>query len=259
HEQLLSELRGLTPRQADVPFYSTVTGGLLDATVLDAEYWYRNLRQAVRFEEATRALLADGFQVFLESSPHPVLTVGVQETADDAGSGAAAVGTLRRDDGGPRRLMESLGELHLRGVKMDWGAVFAGHAPRRVDLPTYPFQRERYWLEDGAAEAADVTSAGLTPAGHPLLGAVIALADADSLLLTGRLSVQSHPWLAEHAVRGAILLPGTAFLELAVQAGDRVDCPRVDEFTLEAPLVLPEHGGAVLRLTVGAPDVRGRR
>ncbi|MFE7121599.1 type I polyketide synthase, partial [Streptomyces sp. NPDC057654] len=223
HEQLLIELAELTPRQADVPFYSTVTGELLETTTgLDAEYWYRNLRQTVRFEEATRALLADGFQVFLESSPHPVLTVGVQETADAAGSGAAAVGTLRRDDGGPRRLMESLAELHLRGVRVDWDAVFAGHAPRRVDLPTYPFQRERYWLEDGADDVADVTSAGLTPAGHPLLGAVIALADADGLLLTGRLSAQTQPWLADHAVRGAILLPGTAFLELAVQAGDRV-------------------------------------
>ncbi|MEV0263452.1 SDR family NAD(P)-dependent oxidoreductase [Streptomyces sp. NPDC050617] len=259
HEQLLSELADVTPRQADIPFYSTVTGEPLDTSELDADYWYRNLRQTVRFEEATRALLADGFQVFLESSPHPVLTVGVQETADAAGSGATAVGTLRRDDGGPRRLMESLAELHLRGVRVDWDAVFAGHAPRRVDLPTYPFQRERYWLEDGADDVADVTSAGLTPAGHPLLGAVIALADADGLLLTGRLSAQSHPWLADHAVRGAILLPGTAFLELAVQAGDRVGCARVDELTLEAPLVLPEHGGAVLRLTVGAPDARGRR
>ncbi len=103
----------------------------------------------MRFEEATRALLADGYQVFLEASPHPVLTVGVQETADDVGSGASAVGTLRRDDGGPRRLMESLAELHLHGVRVDWEAVFAGHATRRVDLPTYPFQRERYWLPDG--------------------------------------------------------------------------------------------------------------
>ncbi|MFF0390307.1 SDR family NAD(P)-dependent oxidoreductase [Kitasatospora sp. NPDC004615] len=258
--ELLARLDGLTPRPAAVPLYSTLTGGLLeDTTVLDADYWYRNLRGTVLFEQATRALLADGYQVLLESSPHPVLTVGVLETAEDAGADATAVGTLRRDDGGPRRFTESLAELHLRGVSPDWDAVFAGRRPGRVELPTYAFQRDPYWLEDGAAPAADVGSAGLTPADHPLLGAVVVLADSDGLLLTGRLSARTHPWLADHAVGGRALLPGTAFLELALQAGARVGCPRVEELTLQAPLVLPEHGGTVLRLTVGAPDTRGHR
>ncbi|MEU3099571.1 type I polyketide synthase, partial [Streptomyces sp. NPDC006967] len=257
---LLARLDGLAPRPAAIPFYSTLTGGLMDdTTALDADYWYRNLRGTVRFEQATRALFADGYQVLLESSPHPVLTVGVLETAEDAGADAIALGTLRRDDGGPRRFTESLAELHLRGVSPDWDTVFAGRRPGRVELPTYAFQRDPYWLEDGAAPTADVTSAGLTPAGHPLLGAVVVLADSDGLLLTGRLSARTHPWLADHAVGGRALLPGTAFLELALQAGARVGCPRVEEFTLEAPLVLPEHGGAVLRLTVGAPDHRGHR
>ncbi|MFE7520331.1 type I polyketide synthase, partial [Streptomyces halstedii] len=257
---LLAQLDGVTPRPAVVPFYSTVSGALLeDTSVLDADYWYQNLRGTVRFEQATRALLADGYQVLLESSPHPVLTVGMLETVEDAGADATAVGTLRRDDGGPRRFTESLAELHLRGVSPDWDTVFADRRPGRVELPTYAFQREPYWLEDGAAPAADVTSAGLTPADHPLLGAVVVLADSDGLLLTGRLSARTHPWLADHAVGGRVLLPGTAFLELALQAGARVGCPRVEEFTLEAPLVLPEHGGTVLRLTVGAPDSRGYR
>ncbi|MFE5075510.1 SDR family NAD(P)-dependent oxidoreductase [Streptomyces halstedii] len=257
---LLAQLDGVTPRPAAVPFYSTVSGALLeDTSVLDADYWYQNLRGTVRFEQATRALLADGYQVLLESSPHPVLTVGMLETVEDAGADATAVGTLRRDDGGPRRFTESLAELHLRGVSPDWDTVFADRRPGRVELPTYAFQREPYWLEDGAAPAADVTSAGLTPADHPLLGAVVVLADSDGLLLTGRLSARTHPWLADHAVGGRVLLPGTAFLELALQAGARVGCPRVEEFTLEAPLVLPERGGTVLRLTVGAPDSRGYR
>ncbi|KOV34270.1 beta-ketoacyl synthase, partial [Streptomyces sp. XY431] len=258
--ELLARLDGLDPRPSAIPFYSTLSGGLLeDTTALDADYWYRNLRGTVRFEQATRALLADGYQVLLESSPHPVLTVGVLETAEDAGADATAVGTLRRDDGGPRRFTESLAELHLRGVSPDWDAVFAGRRPGRVELPTYAFQRDPYWLEDGAGPVADVTSAGLAPADHPLLGAVVVLADSDGLLLTGRLSARTHPWLADHAVGGRALLPGTAFLELALQAGARVGCPRVEEFTLAAPLVLPEHGGTVLRLTVGAPDAQGRR
>ncbi|MFE6748408.1 SDR family NAD(P)-dependent oxidoreductase [Kitasatospora purpeofusca] len=258
--ELLDRLDGLNPRPSAIPFYSTLSGGLLeDTSTLDADYWYRNLRGTVRFEQATRALLADGYQVLLESSPHPVLTVGVLETAEDAGADATAVGTLRRDDGGPRRFTESLAELHLRGVSPDWDTVFADRRPGRVELPTYAFQREPYWLEDGAGPVADVTSAGLAPAEHPLLGAVVVLADSDGLLLTGRLSARTHPWLADHAVGGRALLPGTAFLELALQAGARIGCPRVEEFTLEAPLVLPEHGGAVLRLTVGAPDALGRR
>ncbi|MFJ1589286.1 SDR family NAD(P)-dependent oxidoreductase [Kitasatospora albolonga] len=258
--ELLAQLDGVTPRPSAVPFYSTVSGALLeDTSVLDADYWYRNLRGTVRFEQATRALLADGYQVLLESSPHPVLTVGMLETVEDAGADATALGTLRRDDGGPRRFTESLAELHLRGVSPDWDTVFAARRPGRVELPTYAFQRAPYWLEDGAAPAADVTSAGLAPAGHPLLGAVVVLADSDGLLLTGRLSARTHPWLTDHAVGGRALLPGTAFLELALQAGARVGCPRVEEFTLEAPLVLPEHGGTVLRLTVGAPDPQGHR
>ncbi|WP_145503301.1 type I polyketide synthase [Streptomyces sp. CFMR 7] len=258
--ELLAQLDGVTPRPSAVPFYSTVSGALLeDTSVLDADYWYRNLRGTVRFEQATRALLADGYQVLLESSPHPVLTVGMLETVEDAGADATALGTLRRDDGGPRRFTESLAELHLRGVSPDWDTVFAGRRPGRVELPTYAFQRAPYWLEDGAAPTADVTSAGLTPADHPLLGAVVVLADSDGLLLTGRLSARTHPWLTDHAVGGRALLPGTAFLELALQAGARVGCPRVEEFTLEAPLVLPEHGGTVLRLTVGAPDPQGHR
>ncbi|WP_458254318.1 SDR family NAD(P)-dependent oxidoreductase [Streptomyces stephensoniae] len=258
--ELLDRLDGVTPRPSAVPFYSTVSGALLeDTSVLDADYWYRNLRGTVRFEQATRALLADGYQVLLESSPHPVLTVGMLETVEDAGADATALGTLRRDDGGPRRFTESLAELHLRGVSPDWDTVFAARRPGRVELPTYAFQRAPYWLEDGAAPAADVTSAGLAPADHPLLGAVVVLADSDGLLLTGRLSARTHPWLTDHAVGGRALLPGTAFLELALQAGARVGCPRVEEFTLEAPLVLPEHGGTVLRLTVGAPDSQGHR
>ncbi|QMU77447.1 SDR family NAD(P)-dependent oxidoreductase [Streptacidiphilus sp. PB12-B1b] len=258
-QQLQLELAGLTPHQSEVPFYSTVTGGLLDTTALDGDYWYRNLRRTVEFEQATRALLADGYRVLLEVSPHPVLTVGVLETVEDAGGDATAVGTLRRDEGGLRRFTEALAELHLRGVRVDWDAVFGGPPAAPVELPTYAFQRQRYWLEDGAGQSADVASAGLATADHPLLGAVVEQADSDGVLFTGRLSLRTHPWLADHAVLGSVLLPGTAFLELALRAGERVGCPMVEEITLEAPLPLPETGAAVLRLSVGSPDRHGRR
>ncbi|MFF7654506.1 type I polyketide synthase, partial [Streptomyces sp. NPDC007983] len=225
---------------------------------LDAEYWFTNLRRTVELESAVRRLLDEGFGAFIESSAHPVLAMGVQETAEDAGRQAAAIGSLRRDEGGFDRFWTSLGEAWTRGVQVDWEAVYDGTGAQRVELPTYAFQHERYWIEVPLS-VGDVASAGLGAAGHPLLGAAVELPDSDGLLLTGRLSLQSHPWLADHAVSGTVLLPGTAFVELAIRAGDQVGRGVLEELTLEAPLILPERGGVQLRLTVGAPDAEGRR
>ncbi|WP_432015382.1 SDR family NAD(P)-dependent oxidoreductase [Streptomyces cucumeris] len=257
-DELLMALADITLRAAEVPFYSTVTGGPLDTSTLDAAYWYQNLRTTVRFEEATRALLADGHRVLLEVSPHPVLTAGLEDTIDATGTDALATGTLRRDDGGPGRFMASLARLHIRGVAVDWDAVFGEPRPRRVDLPTYPFQRQRYWLEN-TGTAHDPASIGLLPSRHPLLGAVVTLADSDGLLFTGRLSLSTHPWLADHAVQGSALLPATAFLELAVLAAGRTGCARVEDLTLETPLVLPPLGALALRLSIAAPGADGTR
>ncbi|MGW3433442.1 type I polyketide synthase, partial [Streptomyces melanosporofaciens] len=219
---------------------------------------FTNLRRTVELEGAVRRLLDEGFGVFIESSAHPVLTMGVQETAEDAGREAAAIGSLRRDEGGLDRFWISVGEAWTRGVSVDWEAVYEGTGAERVELPTYAFQHERYWIEVPLS-VGDVASAGLGAAGHPLLGAAVELPDSDGFLLTGRLSLQTHPWLADHAVSGTALLPGTAFVELAIRAGDQVGCELLEELTLEAPLILPGRGGIQLRLTVGAADASGRR
>ncbi|WP_210609286.1 type I polyketide synthase [Streptomyces rhizosphaericus] len=257
-EELLELLAPVQPKNAQVPFLSTVTGEWVDGSELDAEYWFTNLRRTVELESAVRRLLDEGFGAFIESSAHPVLTMGVQETAEDAGREAAAIGSLRRDEGGLDRFHLSLGEAWTRGVAVDWEAVYEGTGAVRVELPTYAFQHERYWIEVPLS-VGDVASAGLGAAGHPLLGAAVELPDSDGFLLTGRLSLQTHPWLADHAVSGTVLLPGTAFVELAIRAGDQVGCDLLDELTLEAPLILPARGGIQLRLTVGAPDASGRR
>ncbi|WJD95173.1 type I polyketide synthase [Streptomyces antimycoticus] len=258
-DELRQILGGITPRASSVPFYSTVTGGVLDTTEMDAGYWYRNLRQTVRFDETVRVLLTDGFQVFIEASAHPVLTMGVEQTAEDHGARVTAVGSLRRDEGGPQRFMTSLAEAYVGGASVDWAGLFAGTAARRVDLPTYAFQRARFWLDPEANGAGDVSSAGLDAAGHPLLGAAVPLPDSDGFLLTGRLSLRTHPWLADHAVLGRVILPGTAFVELASRAGDAVGCDRLEELALEAPLVLPEEGAVQVQLVVSGPGQGGER
>ena len=128
----------------------------------------------------------------------------------------------------------------------------------RVGLPSYAFQRERFWFSAGVG-VGDMASVGQVSAGHPLLGAVVELAGGGGCVLTGRLSLESHPWLADHAVSGVVLLAGTAFLELVLHAGARVGCPVVQELTLQAPLVLPEGGGVQVQVVIGDPGEAGER
>ncbi|WP_459251140.1 type I polyketide synthase, partial [Streptomyces youssoufiensis] len=157
-EELLKVLAELKPRTSQVPFYSTVSGELVETAALDADYWYRNLRQTVELEATTRLLLDEGHTVFVEVSPHPVLTLPVQQTVEAADAQAVVVGTLRRDEGGLERFLTSIAELHVNGADVDWRKVFAGHGGRQVELPTYAFQRQRYWLD--AVSAAEVAVAG---------------------------------------------------------------------------------------------------
>ncbi|MFB4301800.1 SDR family NAD(P)-dependent oxidoreductase [Actinomadura sp. NTSP31] len=246
--ELAELLDGLVPQASQIPFFSTVEGRWLDTTELDAGYWYRNLRRPVRFAAAAETLAGDGFRAFVEVSAHPVLTPSIAEIVTEP---SVAVGTLRRDDGGLRRFLLSLAELHVRGVAVDWTAVFAGSAPRRVALPTYAFQRERYWLEPAHGPAA-----GPEPAGHPLLDAVVPLAGSDGAVFTGRLTERDHPWLADHRVDGAVLLPGTALLDALHHIGDLRGTPVVAELTSSAPIVLPEDGALDLQIRVEERSVR---
>ncbi|WP_428836715.1 SDR family NAD(P)-dependent oxidoreductase, partial [Streptomyces bangladeshensis] len=239
-ESLVAELRGvldgLRPGTADIAFHSTLLGGPLGDTPLDADYWYRNLREPVLFEPVVRGLLDAGHDLFVEISPHPVLTAAVQETAEAAERTAAVVGTLRRDEDGPRRLLLSLAEAAVHGAPVDWTPACPGG--RRVDLPTYAFQRRRFWPRGPVA--ADATGLGLTGAGHPLLGAVTPLAGSGGLVFTGRVPA------------GTELPAGTA-LDLALHAGDG---RTLGELTEETPLDTP---GEALRLqvTLGAEHADG--
>ena len=254
-------LDGINPRPGPIPLVSALTGAVLTAEDAGAEYWYASLRGTVRFSRAVETLRQDGHTVFIEVSPHPVLTAAISATLEqrpvaDAEPAPVVAGTLRRDDGGPARLVASLAEVHVRGVPVDWPAVLTPGRP--VNLPTYAFQRQRYWV-DTPAGGADVTSAGLGSVGHPLLGAVIELADGDAFVFTGRLSLRSQPWLTDHQVGGAVLFPGTGFAELALVAGARVECTRIDELTMAAPLALSATDTIQVQVTVSSPDSDGLR
>ncbi|MFD0905000.1 type I polyketide synthase, partial [Actinomadura sediminis] len=255
-DRLLAELAPVRPRPAALPFYSSVTGGRMDGDGLDAAYWYANLREPVRLDLAVRAALDDDHAFLVEVSPHPVLAPNLQEIADDAGVPAAAVGTLRRDEGGLRRFALSAAELHTRGLPVDWTPFFPGATP--VPLPTYAFQNRRFWLD--AARGGDPAAVGMTPVAHPILGATVALAGGGGTVVTGRLSADAQPWLADHTVSGTVLLPGTAFLELVIRAGDQAaGACAVDELTLHAPLVLEGRRARQVQIVLEPADAGGRR
>ncbi|MGW1355724.1 acyltransferase domain-containing protein, partial [Streptomyces sp. NPDC002409] len=257
-DRVIELLAPIAPRTSDTAFYSTVRGEVIDTAGLDADYWYRNMRQTVEFEKTTRTLLADGFTTFVECGAHPVLAIGMQETFEDASAlNAVTVPSLRRGEGGRERFLRSLGRAWAHGVDIDWGQLLPP-TRRSVELPTYAFRRSRYWLEP-VRRTADMSAAGLTAAEHPLLGAVVGLAGTRSSVFSGRLSLQSHPWLADHAVAGTVLLPGTAFVELALRAGDETGCDTLEELTLEAPLVLRDTGAVHLQVAVEPPDTTGGR
>ncbi|WP_328345810.1 type I polyketide synthase [Micromonospora sp. NBC_00421] len=256
-ETLAEALAGITAQAPAVPFYSTVTGEwITDAGVLDGNYWYRNLRHQVRFAPAVAELLDRRFRIFLEVSAHPVLVQPVNEIVDDAD--VLVTGSLRRDDGGPRRMLVSLAELFVRGVPVDWTPWLPASASARAELPTYAFDHRHYWLRS-ADTATDATALGQSAPDHPLLSAVVRLPQSDGVVFTSQLSVRSHPWLGDHAIGGVVLFPGTGLVELALRAGDEVGCPVLDELVTETPLVVPEHGGVRVQVAVGGPDDDGVR
>jgi acyl transferase domain-containing protein/acyl carrier protein len=248
-EPMLDEFRavaqGISYSEPTIPVVSTVSG---DADWTDPEYWVDQVRSAVRFADAITTLVDRGVSTFVEVGPDGVLSAMGQSVVD-----AVFVPTLRKDRDESHTLLTAVSTAWVRGADVDWAAVIGGG--RLVELPTYPFQHESYWLRPTAS--GNVQAAGLDPAGHPLLGAAVPLA-GDGIVLTGRLSAQTHPWLADHAVMGTVLVPGAALVELAIQAGDRVGCDLVEELTLQAPLVLPDGEAVTTQVTVGADDA-GRR
>ncbi|WP_417801526.1 SDR family NAD(P)-dependent oxidoreductase, partial [Streptomyces nogalater] len=251
-EPMLAEFRKIAAAvsygTARIPLVSTLTGAPAAPDELSGpEYWVRHAREAVRFADAVTALHHAGVRHFAEVGPGGALTAAAGECLPDQ---AAVVPLLRKDREETEALLAGLAALHVHGTAVDW----TGLLPHRdgSDLPTYAFQRTRYWMTGDPAPARPAD-------GHPLLGTAVELAGTDGILYTGHLSLADHPWLADHRVGGVPLLPGTAFVEMALAAGARAGCPAVEDLTLTEPLFLPEDGAVRLQCTVGSPDATGGR
>ena len=244
-----------------LPIVSNVTGLLATTEELcSAEYWVRQVRSPVRFLDGVRVLEEEGARACLELGPDGVLTAMAAGCLSDA-SQMHVVAAQRRERDGAETLLAALGVLHCHGFAVDWEKVLGGRTGSRlVALPTYAFQRQRYWLEAQRA-SGDVSTMGQSSAEHPLLGAATALADSERFLLTGRLSATEPGWLGDHAVFGTVLVPGTGLLELGFAAARAVGATTVSELMLVAPLVLPDDGAVRVQVQVEAPDAGedGRR
>ncbi|WP_405633694.1 type I polyketide synthase [Streptomyces sp. NBC_00016] len=249
-DPMLEEFRrvvaGLTFHEPVLPVVSNLTGEVADAGRLcSPEYWVEHVRGTVRFHDGVQALRDQKVSTFVELGPDGVLSGMVAQDC---------VPSLRRDLAEDRALLVTLGQLHSRGVDVDWEKVFAGAGARRVDLPTYAFQRQRFWLNSNVPVADPAFALE-----HPLLDSVISVPDTGGVLCTGRLSLAAQPWLADHAVSGTVLLPGTALVELAVRAGDEVRTGALRELVIEAPLVIPDGGAIRVQVSVGADTGSGVR
>ncbi|MET9558663.1 type I polyketide synthase, partial [Streptomyces sp. NPDC006645] len=229
-----------------------VVSGVPDADVTDPGYWVRHVRETVRFHDTVLKLRDEGAGVFLEAGPAG--TLSSMAGAD----GGVWLPLLREGRDEAETAVTALAGAHVHGAAVDWTALLDVRGSGPVSLPTYAFQGERFWPAV-TRRVGDVRGLGLGESGHGLLGAVVALAGGDAVVLTGRLSLSAYPWLADHAVLGSVLLPGTAFVDLAVHAGDRAGCPVVEELTLQAPMLLPGQGGVQVQVRVAEPGGDGRR
>ncbi|MER5556986.1 type I polyketide synthase [Streptomyces sp. NPDC002506] len=257
-DELRSAVKGLTFRRPKLTVVSDLTGQPAQPDAFaDPEYWVRHAAETVRFQDGVQALAGLGCDRFLEVGPAGDLTAMAADCLTD-GPAPELIPAQRRQQPEASAALTAVARLHAVGADVDWAAVFEGRGARRVALPTYPFQRRRYWL-DLPERTGDVRAAGLTPFDHPVLTAVADVPEPEGVLFTGRISHTALPWLSDHQVAGRVLLPGAALLDLVVSAARAVGCDLVEELALEAPLAVPEGAEVELRVFLTGPDTEGSR
>ncbi|WP_084516548.1 type I polyketide synthase [Microtetraspora niveoalba] len=241
-QPLAEGLAGLRPRPAHIPLLSTVTGDLVRGPELDASYWWRNVREPVRFAAAVERVLGDGFDVLLEIGPHPVLRSYLRRVSGTARVRAAVVTTLRRDEPGPARVRSAVAELVAAGARLDWDRYFPRPGAVR-SLPAYPWQRERHWI--GGPHTWVQTDIDTTIR-HPLLGQRMPVLDPT---WQGEIDRVRVPWVADHRAGGAAVMPATGYVEMAIAAArltvpDAVEAVEVDRVDISRAMVVPSQTAA---------------
>ncbi|WP_190019430.1 type I polyketide synthase, partial [Streptomyces lucensis] len=235
----------LTYHQPRIPIVSTLTGEAATGDEFTtADYWTRQLRQAVRFHPTLTTLTALNTTTYLELGPDSTLTSLARTTTD-----AITIALLHPDRPEAHTLLTALATAHTHGTPVDWTAYFAPHHPLTVDLPTYPFQHQPYWLHHTPTPHASAARIGQVPITHPLIAAAVELPD-NAHVFTGRISLDTHPWLADHTLHGTTVVPGSALLDLVLHAAHHVGSEHVEELTLQSPLVLADDKALRLRLTM---------
>jgi len=246
--ELVEVLQDLTPRATNIPLFSTVTGTLIDGTQLDAEYWGRNLRDPFLFTEALRQLAESGYEIFLEINAHPVLSMAIREGLDAVKKTGLILSSMRRNAAERAYLLAALGQLYVEGLELDFRRLYPERRPP-VTLPHYVWQREHYWLDQitnkqlGASGQIGVKKAGR----HPLLGEHLATSVAPHQHLWEMdMTATSAPYLADHQVRGMVIMPGAAYLEMALGAAREAFGPgdyTVRQMHFRQGLHLPDAAG----------------
>jgi polyketide synthase 12 len=252
--EFMAAARGLAVNPVAIPVISNVTGELAGDDFASADYWTQHIRAAVRFADSVRYANSAGANRFLEVGPGGGLTSSIEESLAEAE--IVSVPMLRKDRPEPNSLTAGVARAFVAGVGVDWRAMLPGS--RFVELPTYAFERRRFWLSNDDA-AVDAAGLGLEAGEHALLGAVVELPTSGGVVLTGRLSAGAQGWLNDHAVGGVVVFPGAGFVELAIRAGDEVGCSVVEELMLAAPLVIPAAGSVSVHVIVGGADESGGR
>ncbi|MFF2732414.1 type I polyketide synthase [Streptomyces sp. NPDC058008] len=251
-EELLTSLSDVVPHSGRLPVISTLLTRTIDGSQMNADYWARNIREPVDFVGAVRQALREE-TLFVEISPHPLLTEAIAETADQTGRSTLAVGSLRRKETGRGSLLRSLGSLYTAGAPVRWEAVAEGGS--YVPLPHYPWQRESFWLTPAPTGAPQPrrTAESATPPRHPLLATRMSTDEegAHEWRSTLALSAHEHAYLRGHRVEGTVILPGTAYVEIISAAGRAVlgTTARVEDIAYHRALFLDDGDEIELKVT----------
>jgi len=241
-EELLSSLNTLKPSATRIPFYSTVTGKVIDGKKLDSSYWYRNVRETVNFVSAIEELINDGFDTFIELGPHPIHALGINDLLEAHQKNGIVVPSIRRKEEEKRTFLSSLGKLHAWGCDVDWKAMFSD--PVFVRMPAYPWQKDRYWLE-----TEDGRNDRLGSSVHPHLKKMaVSARENHNILWEINLDKRTHPYIDDHKVQGPIVYPGAGHVELSISAalasfGEKFEF--LEDLNFESALFLPDSGDPI--------------